>query len=167
MFRKRTGKLLSAIGLDTSMLSYRTTLQRVMASGVEMPATIRSHAPGSEIPGQGQLVQLELEIEPPDGEPYPASFEQVLPAPIISTLAAGQRVTVKVVREDPPAVMLWNTPHAAGGADPDTGRPLASSGAPPAGEDRIARLEKLQQLRTTGVLTEEEFEAQKAKILGS
>ena len=34
-------------------------------------------------------------------------------------------------------------------------------------DDRIARLERLQQLRTSGVLTEEEFQAQKAKLLAS
>jgi hypothetical protein len=62
--------------------------------------------------------------------------------------------------------MLWNTPHAAGGADPDTGQPLeATAPAAPTGEDRIARLEKLGELRDAGLLTEAEFEAQKAKIL--
>jgi Short C-terminal domain len=162
MFRKRTEKLLSGMGIDPTLLGYQATLQRVMANGVEMPATIRSFTPGAPSPGVGQSVHLEMEIEPPDGAPYPASFAQPLPPAIVSTLAPGQRVTVKVVKDDPQAVMLWNTPHAAGGADPDTGRPLA-----PSGGDRIARLEKLQQLRTSGVLSDEEFQAQKATILGS
>jgi hypothetical protein len=162
MFRKRTEKLLSRMGIDPSMLSYRATLQRVMANGVEMPATIRSFTPGAQTPGVGQSVHLEMEIEPPGGAPYSASFDQPLPPAIVSTLAPGQRLTVKVVRDDPQAVMLWNTPHAAGGADPDTGRSLA-----PPGDDRIARLEKLQQLRASGVLSDDEFEAQKAKLLAS
>ncbi|MGZ5312984.1 MAG: SHOCT domain-containing protein [Solirubrobacterales bacterium] len=37
----------------------------------------------------------------------------------------------------------------------------------PAGGDPIAQLKELGELRDTGVLTEEEFAAQKAKLLGS
>ena len=33
-------------------------------------------------------------------------------------------------------------------------------------DDRLAQLEKLGQLKAQGVLTEAEFEAQKAKLLG-
>jgi hypothetical protein len=33
-------------------------------------------------------------------------------------------------------------------------------------DDRLAQLEKLGQLKQQGVLTEAEFEAQKAKLLG-
>jgi hypothetical protein len=39
--------------------------------------------------------------------------------------------------------------------------------AAPAGDDMITQLQKLGELKTAGVLTEEEFAAQKAKILGS
>ena len=154
MFRKRTEKLLSGFGVDPSALRYRATVQRVMATGVEMPATLRSFTVGAPM-ANGRTVHLELEVEPPDGSPYTASVDQPLPEPVVTTLASGQRVTVKAAGDD---LMLWNTPHAAGGADPDTGRPIAS-------DDRIARLERLQQLRTSGVLTEEEYQAQKAKLL--
>jgi hypothetical protein len=40
---------------------------------------------------------------------------------------------------------------------------------PPAGDsvdDQLAQLERLGQLKAQGILTEEEFAAQKAKILG-
>jgi len=39
--------------------------------------------------------------------------------------------------------------------------------AAPAGDDMLTQLQKLGELKTAGVLTEEEFAAQKAKILGS
>jgi membrane protease subunit (stomatin/prohibitin family) len=39
--------------------------------------------------------------------------------------------------------------------------------APPPKEDPIAQLERLGALKNQGVLTEEEFQAQKAKILGT
>ena len=45
--------------------------------------------------------------------------------------------------------------------------PPPQAAAPPAEEDPIERLEKLGELRDKGVLTEQEFEAQKTRILGS
>lgn len=45
--------------------------------------------------------------------------------------------------------------------------PPAPVAAPPAGGDMIAQLTQLGQLRDSGVLTEAEFEAQKARLLGS
>jgi hypothetical protein len=58
---------------------------------------------------------------------------------------------------------VWNTPHAAGGADPDTGRPLEATASAASTDDRIARLEKLGELRDAGLLTEDEFQAQKGE----
>jgi hypothetical protein len=45
-----------------------------------------------------------------------------------------------------------------------TAAPPPSAGG---GDDMIAQLEKLAQLRQQGVLTEEEFAAQKQKLLGA
>jgi hypothetical protein len=39
--------------------------------------------------------------------------------------------------------------------------------APPAGEDRMEQLKQLGELKEQGVLTDEEFAAEKARILGS
>lgn len=38
--------------------------------------------------------------------------------------------------------------------------------SPAGGEDLIAQLERLGQLKAQGILTDEEFQAQKAKLLG-
>jgi Short C-terminal domain len=43
----------------------------------------------------------------------------------------------------------------------------APAAAPPQGGDTIGQLKDLADLKNQGVLTEAEFEAQKAKILGS
>jgi hypothetical protein len=142
---------------------YASTLRRLMAGGTEIPATIVSFTAGQMV-SSGRTVHLELEVTPPDGTPYSASFDQLLPQTIVSTLAGGQRVTVKVAPDDPQTLMLWNTPHAAGGVDPDTGRPLGPAGSS-GDDDRIARLEKLQEMRSSGDLTEDEFQALKAKVL--
>ena len=45
--------------------------------------------------------------------------------------------------------------------------PPPQQAAAPAQDDTIAQLQKLGELKAAGVLTEEEFAAQKAKILGS
>jgi hypothetical protein len=45
--------------------------------------------------------------------------------------------------------------------------PAAAAPAASAGDDTIAQLTKLGELKAAGVLTEEEFAAQKAKILGA
>ena len=169
MFRKRKEAFLSSVGLDPATLAYRQRVQRIMTNGNEMPATLRSFELG-EVPPQmgGRMVRLDLTIEPSGASRYDASFDQALPETIWPTLAAGQRLTVKVASDDPQCAMLWNTPYAAGGADPETGRALDTEAAAPATEDsRIERLTKLQELRSSGVLTEEEFQAQKAKVLGS
>jgi hypothetical protein len=45
--------------------------------------------------------------------------------------------------------------------------PPAQAAAPPSAADPIEQLKQLGELRDKGVLTEEEFAAQKAKILAS
>ncbi len=42
----------------------------------------------------------------------------------------------------------------------------AAQAAAPSGDDQMAQLEKLGQLHTDGVLTDEEFAAKKKEILG-
>jgi membrane protease subunit (stomatin/prohibitin family) len=45
--------------------------------------------------------------------------------------------------------------------------PAPAAPAAPAADDRIAELKKLAELRDAGVLTEDEFAAEKTKILNS
>jgi hypothetical protein len=45
--------------------------------------------------------------------------------------------------------------------------PPAAAPAAPSEDDAIAQIEKLGELKEKGLLTEEEFSAQKAKLLGS
>ena len=42
----------------------------------------------------------------------------------------------------------------------------AASPAPAGGDDTVAQLQQLAQLKEQGILTEEEFAAQKARVLG-
>ena len=53
-------------------------------------------------------------------------------------------------------------------APPPQAAPPAAPAAPPAGEkSTIDQLKELGELKAQGILTEEEFAAQKAKLLGS
>jgi len=45
--------------------------------------------------------------------------------------------------------------------------PPPPAATPPSTDDTLAQLKELGELKASGVLTEAEFEAQKAKILGS
>jgi hypothetical protein len=45
-------------------------------------------------------------------------------------------------------------------------QPEAAPEAAPAGDDRLEQLSKLGELKAQGILTEEEFAAEKARILG-
>ena len=49
----------------------------------------------------------------------------------------------------------------------DAPPPPAPAAAAPAGDDRIEKLKELGELKAQGVLSEEEFAAEKARILGS
>jgi len=54
-----------------------------------------------------------------------------------------------------------------GGAAGASGAPAADAEAPAAGDDdRLEQLERLAKLRDSGALTQQEFEAEKARLLG-
>ncbi len=56
-------------------------------------------------------------------------------------------------------------PPVAVGAGPSPAA-VVQPAAAPGGEDTLTQLERLAQLKAQGILTEEEFAAQKARILG-
>ena len=73
---------------------------------------------------------------------------------MVQTLAPGQQVTVKVDPDDPQCLIIWGAAPAS-----------APTGFAMPVNDSAGQLAKLEQLRAAGVLTEEEFQAQKAKLL--
>jgi hypothetical protein len=78
-----------------------------------------------------------------------------------------------VIREFPDRVSTWSSEGLAQGMaarmrDARERRVTRGGGAaPPAEDERVASLERLAGLRDSGVLTPEEFEAEKRRILGS
>jgi hypothetical protein len=57
----------------------------------------------------------------------------------------------------------WNQQEAAQAPPPEQAPPPAAA---PAGDSTIDQLKELGELKSQGILTEEEFAAQKAKLLG-
>jgi Short C-terminal domain len=59
--------------------------------------------------------------------------------------------------------------HAAPAAQPGQGAPMAPASPPPSSDmgEKLVQLQQLGELRASGVLTDAEFEGQKAVILGA
>ncbi|MFN2518332.1 MAG: SHOCT domain-containing protein [Jatrophihabitantaceae bacterium] len=142
------------------MLAYRDRAARIFQRGVEMPATLGSVVLGQHSPILGGIpAQVQLTVEPPGAMPYAVNTDQVLHESMAQTMVSGQRLTVKVDPDDPQCLMIWGVVPAATAPDP------SHQFGPAAGDDGDARLAKLAELRRNGVLTDEEFEAQKARML--
>jgi membrane protease subunit (stomatin/prohibitin family) len=74
-------------------------------------------------------------------------------------------MAVKVDPEDPTAVVMdWGAQGAYAASMAQSG--AASAAAAQIPQDPASRLERLAALKEKGLLTDAEFEAQKAKILG-
>jgi hypothetical protein len=100
-------------------MAHRARISRIMVNGYEVPATIDAFTLGEFEPAMNAVMtELSFTVEPQGQPAYAASFTQPLPQAVTQTLAVGQRVTARVAHDDAQAVMLWNTPHAPGGADP-------------------------------------------------
>jgi len=126
------------------MMAYSARMARLTQAGIEMAATVRSVSLGEPAPfGGGRQARLDLTVEPPGGAQYAASVEQAFVDEVASALSEGQRIRIKVDPDDPQSLMVWSTV--------------------PAADDTQTRLAKLEALRDRGVLTDAEFEAQRAK----
>jgi hypothetical protein len=146
IMRQATGMM--AGGGQQQMAAYAQRVARLAQTGVETPAVLRAIELGEPAPLMGGVpAQLELMIEPAGGAPYAVATDQVLSESMAGALAPGQRLTTKVDPADPQAVIIWAIPAASD-------------------DDSAARIAKLEQLHARGVLTDAEFEAQKAKLEG-
>jgi hypothetical protein len=149
-------------GAMEQLQAYSARMMRLNTAGVEAAATLRSVSVGESSPMLGGVqAKMELTVSPPGGASYDVSTDQVFQAAMADTLAAGQSVTVKFDPADPQCVMLWGGGATVAPAAPSTPPPPVAAAA----DDRIERIAKLHELHTSGVLTDEEFEAQKAKLL--
>jgi hypothetical protein len=78
----------------------------------------------------------------------------------------SRRQSKKYAAEQHDAAAAQQDAYDQGQADAQVAEPAPAATAP-AGDDMMSQLTKLGELREQGVLTDAEFEAQKAKILAS
>jgi hypothetical protein len=126
-----------------------TRTQRLLAEGI--PGTARIHAvgdTGATLEGQ-PVCELSLEVTIAGRPPYRATVRQPVPRLLAPRLAPGGTVPVRVDPADPAVVVA------------DLSAPATAASA----QDPVARLERLAALRAQGLLTDQEFAAQKARVL--
>lgn len=117
---------------------------------------------------------LTVQVAPPAGEPFQTSFVQRMSGTATGILRAGMMTSIPVIFDpaDHDKIALdqptWEQRMRAPGTGPGwTVIQAPGAAAAPAAEDPLQALSRLADLRDRGVLTDEEFEAEKAKLLGS
>jgi hypothetical protein len=142
----------------------------ILADGIAGQGVIVAHGT-PERGAQWFNLDIDMEVHVSGRQPYRVNNQYMVPAG--ATLGQGVTLPIKVDPNDPAKIAIdWDSAQSA----PQRGevRPVGGSGfspapapAPAAGGDHVAELERLAKLRDSGVLTDAEFEQQKAKILGS
>jgi Short C-terminal domain len=136
--------------------------ERLLTEGVAAEAVVVAMGTPAR-DAQRFNLDLDLEVHVPGKAPYRVANQYIVPAS--APLGPGVRLPVRVDGEDPAKIAIdWDS--VARGPARGEVRPV--DGAEPAAPavDSIAALERLAKLRDEGVLTEAEFEQQKARILG-
>jgi Short C-terminal domain len=145
---------------------------KLLAEGIAGEGVVIGHGT-PERGAQWFNLDIDMEIHVPGRAPYQVNNQYMVPAG--ATLGPGVRLPIRVDPEDKAKIAIdWDSAgrapargevRPAGGAAPPASAPAAtpSSGSP---GDSVAELERLAKLRDSGALTDAEFEAQKAKVLG-
>lgn len=156
--------------------------QQLQAGGIDGTAAVVSVTDTGGSLNDHPIARLELDVTLPGRQPYRTTIEQAIPRLQAGQIVPGAVVAVKADPQNPQAVALAGgpaaapAPAAAPGAPTGFGDLQAAAAAQAAGaqvaaanaqiaQDPAARIEKLADLKDKGLLTEEEFAAQKARIL--
>ena len=140
---------------------------RLLAEGIPGEAVIL--AMGTPARGAQRFnIDLDLEVHVDGQAPYRVANQYIVPAS--APLGPGVRLPVRVDPNDQAKIAIdWD--NVAQGPARGEVRPAGGDGGGGGGDDSdddpIAALERLAKLRDSGVLTDEEFAQQKARILGA
>ena len=143
---------------------------RILAEGIDGQGVIV----GMGTPARGAQwfnLDIDLEVHVSGREAYRVANQYMVPAS--ATLGAGVTLPLKIDPNDQAKIAIdWDgaatgpargeVRTASGGKTPAPAPSSGSSG----GGDTVAELERLAKLRDSGVLTDAEFEQQKARVLG-
>jgi len=153
----------------------------VIKKGVPAKAIVKGFA--EPVPGDRFAMHIPLEIHPPGGAPY--TIDYVFPTTRMkAAITVGMELPVKVLLDEPERVAVqWDAQQAsiaAAGGDmaavmgglsatyngvADDAMRAAQANA--AAEDPTVKLQKLTQMRDSGLITADEFDAKKKEILGA
>lgn len=139
--------------------------QRLTATGVPGTARLLSVTDTGATINDHPVCELQLEVTVPGQAPYTTTISQPVPRMQAPMLQPGTTLAVKVDPADRDAVIMdWQAQGDQMAAL--SGQAPQGAGATSA-QDPVARLERLQSLKEKGMLSDAEFEAQKARIVGA
>jgi uncharacterized protein YukE len=164
---------------DISALADDRGEKEVLEKGVPAKAVVKGFA--EPVPGDRFAMHIPLEVHPPQGAPY--QIDYVFPtARMKAAITVGMEIPVKVLPDQPERVAVqWDAQQASiaaaggdmaavmGGLQATYGgvadQAFRQAQANAAAEDPAEKLKKLAQMRDSGLITSEEFEAKKKEIL--
>ena len=155
--------------------------KEVLKNGVAGKAVVKGFA--EPVPGEKFAMHIPLEIHPPNGAPY--NIDYVFPTTRMkAAITVGMEIPVKLLPDQPERVAVqWDAQQAsiaAAGGDmaavtqglqatyggaADAAMRQAQANA--AAEDPAAKIQKLTQMRDSGLITPEEFDTKKQEILSA
>jgi hypothetical protein len=97
-------------GMDPANIGVAADVNRIGNEGIETRAILKSLTKAGEQQfGGGTEYQMELEVQPEGGEPYPATINQQLIDQSVAHYEQniGGEVKVKVDPNDPDKMVLW------------------------------------------------------------
>jgi hypothetical protein len=143
---------------------------------VKTPATVVIRAFKDKtvnVSNSSLFVEFDLDVYPEGMAPYRTAIDSAVPIIAVSHLAVGNRFPAQVAGPDEPknVIVDWRSPIEAAPAGQHVD--VASLGGSPGAQaatsapDGAARLRELDSLRAQGLVTEDEYQAQRARILGA
>lgn len=139
--------------------------QELFASGTKALGIIESvETTGTVLNNVNHQIRLRVRVKPTDGEDF--VHERTMYVPVHGIPRPGDLVDVAYDPRDRSRVALATDPRSntAGGRLLVLHRPESEPEAA-AGDGVIEQLERLEQLRRSGALTQAEFDAQKRRVL--
>jgi Short C-terminal domain len=151
----------------------------VLEKGTPAKALAKGFA--EPVPGDRFAMHIPLEVQPPSGDPYEVDY--VFPTTRMkAAITVGMELPVKIHPDDPMRIAVqWEAQQGAiaaaggdmaavtqglqatyGNAADDA---MREAKAKQAAEDPAEKLKKLGQMRDSGLITSEEFDAKKAELL--
>jgi hypothetical protein len=155
---------LGLAALYLGMIRRANKADRLRAVGTPGEAIIKGMTQTGTYINYQPVVKLELEVHPEGLPAYSLRKKKVVPQIGLGQLAIGNALPIHVDPDNRNDIVIDWGERATPGTD--TGR-ATTRGAGRDESEAITQLEKLDELRKTGVLTEAEFQQEKRRVLGN